>query len=131
MEVDMTSSVEFVGGPEYSSLCSYDLVSAVQRQSAFYYNVSLPHYRNDNFLRGGIHRYKVRAAKHTATLLGCFFNTHHSFHKYCRFADNFSDISLISIMFASCFHSNKMEGCEILAPKGYLKSRSQVLAVCR
>ena len=68
----MTSAVEFVGGPEYSSLCSYDLVSAVQRQSAFYYNVSLPHYRNDNFLRGGIHRYKVRASKPTATLLWCF-----------------------------------------------------------
>ena len=78
----MTSAVEFVGGPEYSSLCSYDLVSAVQRQSAFYYNVSLPHYRNDNFLRGGIHRYKVRASKHTATLLGYFyslFDTHNSF----------------------------------------------------
>lgn len=42
---------------EYRSKLSYDLLAAVARQSAFYYQVSLPHYRNEAFLRNGSHRY--------------------------------------------------------------------------
>lgn len=58
-EVDLDTATEFAGGPHYIPQSSYDLVSAVQRQSEFYYNVSLPHYMDDKFLLNAIHRYKV------------------------------------------------------------------------
>lgn len=55
----MNNPVEFIGGPDYVPQSSYDLVGAVVRQSAFYYNVSLPHYKDDGFLSNAILRYKV------------------------------------------------------------------------
>ena len=36
----------------------YDIVSASSRQMAFYYNVSLPHYKVSCFLEEAVHRYK-------------------------------------------------------------------------
>lgn len=63
LELDLTQQsqqTQFAGGPEYTVQSSYDLISAVQRQSAFYYNVSLPHYKDNNFLMNAIQRYKVR-----------------------------------------------------------------------
>ncbi len=42
----------------YQSKCGYDLLQATARQSSFYYNVSLPHYRDDKFLAAAVERYK-------------------------------------------------------------------------
>lgn len=42
----------------YQSRCGYDLLQATTRQSSFYYNVSLPHYRDDRFLKNALERYK-------------------------------------------------------------------------
>ena len=36
----------------------YDLESAVQRQKLFFYQVSLPHFKSENFLENCILRYK-------------------------------------------------------------------------
>ena len=44
--------------PEYNSQISYDLRSAAFRQSKFYYNVSLPHYKDPIFLEAAYERYK-------------------------------------------------------------------------
>lgn len=55
----MHTPVQFNGGPDYTMESSYDLVGAVQRQSAFFYNVSLPHYKDSGFLQSAISRYKV------------------------------------------------------------------------
>lgn len=41
----------------YSSTIKYDLEEACQRQSKFYYQVSLPHYRDNRFLKGAVDRY--------------------------------------------------------------------------
>jgi hypothetical protein len=43
---------------EFKSNISYDLLAASNRQSKFYYNVSLPHFRNATFLRMALDRYK-------------------------------------------------------------------------
>jgi len=59
LDVDLKQPTEFAGGPDYIPQSSYDLVSAVQRQGAFYYNVSLPHYRIRDFLISAINRYKM------------------------------------------------------------------------
>lgn len=42
----------------YSSKSSYNLERAVDRQSKFYYQVSLPHYRTSRFLSNAIGRYR-------------------------------------------------------------------------
>ena len=44
--------------PLFKSRIKYDLRSASERQKAFYYNVSLPHFKNDEFLKLGVERYK-------------------------------------------------------------------------
>jgi hypothetical protein len=44
--------------PTFKSRIKYDIKSASSRQKAFYYNVSLPHFKNDDFLKLGIERYK-------------------------------------------------------------------------
>ena len=36
---------------------SYDIVAASERQKVFFYQVSLPHYRDEEFLKSAIHRY--------------------------------------------------------------------------
>ena len=42
----------------YKSQCGYDLEAAVGRQKMFFYQVSLPHYRDIQFLKTSISRYK-------------------------------------------------------------------------
>ena len=44
--------------PVYRSRFKYDLSSASSRQKSFYYQVSLPHFKNDEFLKKGIERYQ-------------------------------------------------------------------------
>jgi hypothetical protein len=39
-------------------LITYDLLAATQRQAKFYYNVSLPHYRDERFLESSVRRYR-------------------------------------------------------------------------
>ncbi|KAJ8299322.1 hypothetical protein KUTeg_023382 [Tegillarca granosa] len=55
-ELDLTHS-EFVAN-NYISKSSYNLEKAVHRQQAFYYQVSLPHYRDKQFLKACVKRYK-------------------------------------------------------------------------
>ncbi|RUS76067.1 hypothetical protein EGW08_016171, partial [Elysia chlorotica] len=43
---------------EFTSALSYDLASAVSRQRMFYYQVSLPHYRDEKFLNNALMRYR-------------------------------------------------------------------------
>ena len=43
---------------EYESKIEYDLVSASERQRTFFYQVSLPHYRDSKFLKAAVERYK-------------------------------------------------------------------------
>ena len=51
-------SVNCKSPPDYQSDISYDLEDAVMRQRDFYYNVSLPHFKDSSFLTGAINRYK-------------------------------------------------------------------------
>ncbi|XP_041349650.1 uncharacterized protein LOC121368951 [Gigantopelta aegis] len=44
--------------PHFKSRFSYDIASAVARQKLFFYQVSLPHYRDDQFLESCVLRYK-------------------------------------------------------------------------
>ena len=46
----------------FQSKIKYDIKSAAMRQGAFYYQVSLPHYRDPDFMRDGIVRYKMYLA---------------------------------------------------------------------
>ena len=43
---------------KYKPICKYNLESAVHRQSMFFYQVSLPHYKDAKFLRTAVTRYK-------------------------------------------------------------------------
>ena len=43
---------------DFTSSLEYDVTLATTRQKTFYYNVSLPHHRNPEFLKGGLLRYK-------------------------------------------------------------------------
>ncbi|XP_005098754.1 uncharacterized protein LOC101860571 [Aplysia californica] len=43
---------------EFVSALTYNLTSAVSRQKLFYYQVSLPHYRDEKFLNNGLMRYR-------------------------------------------------------------------------
>ena len=43
----------------YKSQFDYDIISAVQRQRLFFYQVSLPHYKDLTFLQEGLQRYKM------------------------------------------------------------------------
>ena len=42
---------------KYEQKSGYNLIAAAERQRDFYYNVSLPHYRNHNFLCTAVDRY--------------------------------------------------------------------------
>jgi hypothetical protein len=44
-----------------ASNLTYDIAAAASRQSVFYYQVSLPHYRDPVFIRAAIQRYVVIA----------------------------------------------------------------------
>ena len=44
--------------PTYESRISYNLAAAVLRQRDFFYNVSLPHFRDTGFLEKAVERYK-------------------------------------------------------------------------
>ncbi|CAL4084069.1 unnamed protein product, partial [Meganyctiphanes norvegica] len=54
---DPTKSQVFISGDKQTKM-SYDITAAVERQSAFYYQVSLPHHRDDEFLRNSEIRYR-------------------------------------------------------------------------
>ena len=41
---------------KYEQKSGYNLIAAAERQRDFYYNVSLPHYRNHNFLCTAVDR---------------------------------------------------------------------------
>ncbi|XP_078655975.1 uncharacterized protein LOC144902415 [Branchiostoma floridae x Branchiostoma belcheri] len=59
-DVDLNSpppSKVVVASPD--SQISYDLRSAISRQRMFYYQVSLPHFRDDKFLQEAVLRYKM------------------------------------------------------------------------
>jgi hypothetical protein len=56
--IDGNTCNGFHSGEEYQPKCSYDLEGAVSRQRVFYYQVSLPHYRDSSFLRSAVLRYK-------------------------------------------------------------------------
>lgn len=43
---------------QFSSKISYDLLAAASRQGVFYYQVSLPHFQDDKFLKNSLKRYK-------------------------------------------------------------------------
>lgn len=45
--------------PDFVSQLSYDVASAALRQTAFHYQVSLPHYRDRKYLEGALRRYKM------------------------------------------------------------------------
>ncbi|XP_061178879.1 uncharacterized protein LOC133187497 [Saccostrea echinata] len=59
-EVDLTMEkmLDASSGIEFKSSISYDLEAAISRQSCFYYNVSLPHYRDRKFLTLSVQRYQ-------------------------------------------------------------------------
>ena len=44
---------------KYEQQSEYNLIAAAQRQKDFYYQVSLPHYRNFEFCTNAIDRYKT------------------------------------------------------------------------
>jgi hypothetical protein len=44
--------------PDFASQLSYDIRAAAKRQKSFFYNVSLPHYRNKAFRAKAVERYK-------------------------------------------------------------------------
>ena len=50
-----------IGQPSegFESKCNYNLREAVGRQRMFYYQVSLPHYRDDKFLTEAVKRYMM------------------------------------------------------------------------
>ncbi len=43
---------------KYTPQSTYNLYEATQRQAKFYYNISLPHYENEQFLKNALERYK-------------------------------------------------------------------------
>lgn len=53
----MMQSIDTSDG-NFQSKCNYDLEAAVGRQRMFYYQVSLPHYKDSAFLKDGLLRYK-------------------------------------------------------------------------
>jgi hypothetical protein len=62
--------------PLYTRVSRYDLAAAVGRQAKFFYNVSLPHYKDDRFLSFAAERYKkflyVKQQHQDALLIPCY-----------------------------------------------------------
>ena len=60
----------------YRTKCSYDIEAAVARQKVFYYQVSLPHYRDNKFLDTAVRRYKkflfLKRQNPNAFLVPCY-----------------------------------------------------------
>jgi hypothetical protein len=54
--LDYTGTIQVI--PPYTSKIKYALTQAVERQAEFYYNVSLGHYKDPDFLDEAIKRYK-------------------------------------------------------------------------
>ena len=61
---------------KYRTRCSYDIKAAVSRQKVFYYQVSLPHYRDNKFLGTAVRRYKkflfLKQQNPNAFLVPCY-----------------------------------------------------------
>ncbi|KAK4477409.1 hypothetical protein RD792_016630 [Penstemon davidsonii] len=59
-ELDSASALEDNIVPKAVEKCTtYDLISAVQRQSPFLYQVSRPHMNDDHYIEGAVARYKA------------------------------------------------------------------------
>jgi hypothetical protein len=60
----------------YTRLSRYDLTAATKRQAKFFYNVSLPHYKDNRFLAIATERYKkflyVKQCHRDALLIPCY-----------------------------------------------------------
>lgn len=56
--VDLSAPYDINAVESHKSKISYDIISAAQRQSVFYYQVSLPHYRDKKYLDNSLLRYK-------------------------------------------------------------------------
>jgi len=65
-----------VGVNEYQRLSGYDLEAATRRQTKFFYNVSLPHYRDPKFLEIAEDRYRkflhLKRVNRDALLIPCY-----------------------------------------------------------
>lgn len=57
-DLDLRASYEKRENEKFQSKISYNIIAAAQRQSTFYYQVSLPHYRDSKFLESSLLRYK-------------------------------------------------------------------------
>ena len=61
---------------DYTTQLSYDIAEAAQRQKLFFYQVSLPHYNDNNFLWEGLERYKkflyLKSQNKTQFLVPCY-----------------------------------------------------------
>ena len=55
---DSISTADLEEFTNFKSSFQYDIENACKRQKAFYYQVSLPHYRNRDFLNLCLNRYK-------------------------------------------------------------------------
>jgi hypothetical protein len=70
--LSLTNLVVPVKALTYQSRCKYGLLQAALRQSSFYYNVSLPHYKDAVFLTNAFERYKkylLLTKKHPSSFL--------------------------------------------------------------
>ncbi len=57
-EIDMTSDAWIAEAARYFPKCEYDLAAAARRQKEFFYQVSLPHFREGAFLGTALERYR-------------------------------------------------------------------------
>ena len=56
--VDITREEPYIDTSNIPSKLGYNLEEAAARQKVFYYQVSLPHYQDDQFIENGIQRYR-------------------------------------------------------------------------
>ena len=56
--LDYSSATDGNDVVQYNSKLTHDIIAAASRQASFYYQVSLPHYEDKNFLEHSILRYK-------------------------------------------------------------------------
>ncbi|XP_060588834.1 uncharacterized protein LOC132744218 [Ruditapes philippinarum] len=57
-DIDFTTTNDQHGAPQYASQFEYDIIRAAGRQAVFYYQVSLPHFKDGMFLKHSVLRYK-------------------------------------------------------------------------
>ncbi|XP_060588854.1 uncharacterized protein LOC132744229 [Ruditapes philippinarum] len=57
-DIVFTTTNDQHGAPQYASQFKYDIIGAAGRQAVFYYQVSLPHFKDGMFLEHSVLRYK-------------------------------------------------------------------------